>query len=622
MRRIVVFAILFASVGLAAWGAGRWASAAYEKMLETRIRQGLATLGIGWAEADVDGLRVTIAGQAPNQEAKTLALGAVAAIARGAHLIDDLDVRVSPLPAKPPVSFDLLRDLEGITITGDLAGEAMRDGLTSALEGITEVYDLATLEARAPGESWGSEVEIAAAAARSLTTAHISVEEGLVTVRGVAPDDDMRKSVEAELEALAGERVDLVLELRTPAQLITPFRFAASRSFGGAETVIEACAARNTSELQEIEKLLDRIAPAPGDGRCMAGIGGPEGDWPAAIEAGLEALGALPSGRLEIDGDRVTLTGLPPTDEVDFGVAMGRLAGDLPEGFALTGRVELPPAEAEAESRLAYWLRIRRSEDAEGDEVLVVFGIAPSIELRDAQLTYAASIFGDDAVQSRIELATVAPPKGWNQAVLASLTLLALMDEGEVELAGNTVTLTGTVSDPEDAREIQRLAGDHIPGFEVSTRIQVDLPTALEALELPAAPCAARLAELMGDQPILFETGARRIAEGSLATIDLVAAQLARCPAVSFEIGGHTDAQGAADMNERLSKARAEAVLDALVEGGIPRDRLAAKGYGETQPIADNGTFEGRARNRRIEFRPIAPSVDTQAQAGGETEGD
>ena len=65
-------------------------------------------------------------------------------------------------------------------------------------------------------------------------------------------------------------------------------------------------------------------------------------------------------------------------------------------------------------------------------------------------------------------------------------------------------------------------------------------------------------------------------------------------------IEGHTDSRGDADMNEALSRARAQAVRDALAQLGIDGERMSAVGYGETQPIADNATSEGRARNRRI----------------------
>jgi outer membrane protein OmpA-like peptidoglycan-associated protein len=73
---------------------------------------------------------------------------------------------------------------------------------------------------------------------------------------------------------------------------------------------------------------------------------------------------------------------------------------------------------------------------------------------------------------------------------------------------------------------------------------------------------------------------------------------------VKVEIGGHTDAVASDDYNQGLSERRANAVRDFLISRGIAADRLTAKGYGESQPIADNGTDEGRAQNRRVELVP------------------
>lgn len=74
-------------------------------------------------------------------------------------------------------------------------------------------------------------------------------------------------------------------------------------------------------------------------------------------------------------------------------------------------------------------------------------------------------------------------------------------------------------------------------------------------------------------------------------------------PTMVTEIGGHTDDVGNDQTNQTLSEKRAQAVVQYLVSKGIPVERLVAKGYGETMPVADNATAEGRAQNRRTEFK-------------------
>jgi len=68
------------------------------------------------------------------------------------------------------------------------------------------------------------------------------------------------------------------------------------------------------------------------------------------------------------------------------------------------------------------------------------------------------------------------------------------------------------------------------------------------------------------------------------------------------EGGGHPDHVGTPEANQRLSQERAQAVMAALVQRGVKADQLTAKGYGQTAPIADNRTEDGRAKNRRVEL--------------------
>jgi OOP family OmpA-OmpF porin len=84
--------------------------------------------------------------------------------------------------------------------------------------------------------------------------------------------------------------------------------------------------------------------------------------------------------------------------------------------------------------------------------------------------------------------------------------------------------------------------------------------------------------------------------------LDAGAEVLNENPEVQVEVAGHTDSTGPETYNQGLSEARARAAVDYLVEKGVDRERLRPVGYGETQPVADNGTSEGRAENRRVEF--------------------
>ena len=104
---------------------------------------------------------------------------------------------------------------------------------------------------------------------------------------------------------------------------------------------------------------------------------------------------------------------------------------------------------------------------------------------------------------------------------------------------------------------------------------------------------------------IFFHTASAELYESSLAELDRLAEALQRHPKLRLEVGGHTDAVGSDQDNQVLSERRAKAVYDYLILRGVSADRLTYRGYGESRPVADNDTPEGRAKNRRTTLTPL-----------------
>ncbi len=104
-------------------------------------------------------------------------------------------------------------------------------------------------------------------------------------------------------------------------------------------------------------------------------------------------------------------------------------------------------------------------------------------------------------------------------------------------------------------------------------------------------------------QGVNFEFDKDILIADSRQILDRVAASLLAHPDVKVEVGGHCDSDGSDEYNLKLSDRRAKAVRDYLVSKGVPASRLTSRGYGETQPVADNKTAEGKALNRRVELK-------------------
>ncbi len=492
-----------------------------------------------------------------------------------------------------------MRDRLATTLAETLA-EALAEASAEDGPGVA-VEDLTGIQAAQPPRGWGPEIAVASLAASRLPNAYVVMEPGQVTIDGQATDAADRQHLTDALLERAGDTVALVLRIRIPPRVIAPFAFSAFRQ-AGAGIRLERCAARSYDEQAA---LLDRLTGAgvahPPD-PCPVGLGGPGGDWPAAVTAGLQALAALPAGRIDIEYRDARLTAEPPTSAGEFDDGGGRLPIGAARGIRRHGRA------ARAGYGRAGRRRARALLDAPGARPRAHRPHAARCRTRAAKQaieTEAAALFGADQVESALAIAGADAAAGMGGGGAARARLPpAKRTEGEADLAGATLSLAGRVTRAGLVRTIHDRALAELPDYRVETAFVVDLPAALRTMPLPPARCAAEINRINRDPAIDFATGSAVFAADSEQVLDALARVLDRCVGGAIEVGGHTDAQGPAEVNLRLSLARAEAVVTALAERGVPLDRIVAAGFGEERPVAGNESDAGRAQNRRIDFEP------------------
>ena len=143
--------------------------------------------------------------------------------------------------------------------------------------------------------------------------------------------------------------------------------------------------------------------------------------------------------------------------------------------------------------------------------------------------------------------------------------------------------------DPVDYERIENLVKKYIPR-EVVKEVVVEKPVAAKTTDWV----------LVG---VNFDFGSARLKQEAYPVLFHATQVLLQNPDMKVEVAGYTDNIGSEKANQALSEKRAKAVYDYLVARGVAKDRLTFKGYGEADPIGDNKTADGRAMNRRIEFK-------------------
>lgn len=221
---------------------------------------------------------------------------------------------------------------------------------------------------------------------------------------------------------------------------------------------------------------------------------------------------------------------------------------------------------------------------------VVLEGVLPSQDTFNQVSAAAEQLYPDSVIVNVIRVGDVAGP-AWLDTIEGVLDIAARLDSWAIEIANETLTLTGIGQDRDVVAALEVLV-EGVVGDSLA--IDVDV-------EVAASTIAAELTSLLEGVAAFGPNGTVLSAAG-IAQLDLAIEILEANPATVLVVEAHTDSQGDFASNLELSQRRAEAVVAYLVGGGIDAGRLSAVGYGEGRPIADNATVEGRAQNRRIEF--------------------
>lgn len=234
--------------------------------------------------------------------------------------------------------------------------------------------------------------------------------------------------------------------------------------------------------------------------------------------------------------------------------------------------------------------------------IITLAGSLPDQTTKAAFINAAEKVFGLANVVDHIDIKPSLEPPVWLDSAKAAFPLLKSgIQNGMLVFKDRTVEIRGQTTGEEAKTKILRGLSS-TAGTALTVNDQLQVPGWRGSANKKAGPLQLKLNEQLAQKVIEFDTSSSRLRSDSSKLLDAIAALLKADSNARIEISGHTDGNGKEDKNVGLSKRRAEAVKKYLVSKGIKESRLTATGYGSAHPIADDSTFDGQRRNRRIEF--------------------
>jgi len=344
-----------------------------------------------------------------------------------------------------------------------------------------------------------------------------------------------------------------------------------------------------------------------GLGDAAAGLvlasGAPAG-WGDLVKAGIAALGPLQSGKLLLTDGALTLTGVALGPD-QAAAADDALAG-LPEG-SVTKDITLLDDGTPADYTLDYTAAEGASLSGKLPKGLDAGAIATALGLPKIAGEVKTALLGDAG-----DASPFAAFKGWLGQIEA-LRVTVTPDSRKAEVTvqpgtdaeGLTAALTGggfdtTVSTATPEGENGQTRTNAASGL--AERFMGGFWLAVPQVDLGVSGCQTASEGVLAGATINFVSGSDELDASAVKVINDLAGIMARCAeeaGLRAEIGGHTDSTGDAEANLGLSQKRAVAVRRELIARGVPAAALKAVGFGASDPVADNGTEEGKARNRR-----------------------
>jgi OOP family OmpA-OmpF porin len=577
-----------------------------ERRTADELVAALAQDRLNWVEVQADGLLFTLSGTAPTESARIRALSVAGGVVDGRRIIDTLDVLAGTGSAAPVFRLEMLRNHDEISVIGLVplayGTAALRERLESLHEHVALSETIHSADYPVP-PGWEAAVNFGLLALAQTEVIQLSVTAARVEIRGLAESAADKTRLEARLREQAPPNTVLLMAIAAPRPVVSPFALRFVIDDNGPR--FDACTA-DTEDARDLILRAGRAAGARALQACTLALGAPSPRWGRAISQTIAALAEIGAGTVTVADTDIVLEVPHTVESAVFDRVVGVLQQQLPDVFSLSALQVQDPSVQVAATEAAFTAIL--SDDGQ----LVLSGRFGSERLRDAVMAYAVARFGRDRIDlnARIDESL---PEGWPLRVLAGLEALSELHSGRVEVRATRVTVTGVAGNPDARAQVTHILTDALgPGAAFVVNLTYDESLDPVAQAPTPARCVGRIASILETRKITFAPGSATVSPESSQVLDDIADVMRDCGEIAMEVQGHTDSQGRAESNLALSQARAEAVINALMGRRVLVSALVARGYGDTQPVADNASAEGRESNRRITFALILPETPAE----------